>query len=200
VKLNPEDMVETLPSGARVQLKDFEALLLDRAVPLGMVSARDRDRLWARHVLDSVRGVGCLPEHTRSIVDVGSGAGLPGIPVAICRPDLSVALLEPKSRRAGFLELVVDTLGLRNVSVVVGRATRLSLSADLCLARAVATPTKTWQLAHSLLRPGGRLLLWAGRSWPGAEGAELERLGVRWKICSQPGFSWEGPLVIMGGT
>jgi 16S rRNA (guanine527-N7)-methyltransferase len=178
----------------------YEGLLRERAVPLGLVSAGDQPRLWERHILDSVRGVACLPHGTRNVVDVGSGAGLPGVPMAICRPDLSFALLEPRSRRAAFLELVTDTLALGNVRVVVGRAESWALDADLCLARAVASPAKTWRLARSLMGPGGRLLLWAGRSWPDPDGAALRRSGVSFEICVRQGFPWEGPLVIIGGT
>ena len=200
MKLNVQAIVDTLPPILREQLVAYEGLLRERALPLGLVSAGDEPRLWERHILDSVRGVACLPRETTNVVDVGSGAGLPGVPVAICRPDVTITLLEPRSRRAAFLELVASRLALRNVRVLVGRAEALSLEADLCLARAVASPAKTWRLAQSLMGPGGRLLLWAGRSWPGPDGVVLRRLGASFKICLRPGFPWQGPLVIIGGT
>src|SRR6266511_3841554 len=112
-------MVDALPGSARDRLESFHRLLAGRAVPQGMISAADAPRLWERHIVDSVRGAACLPERTATVVDIGSGAGLPGIPVAISRPDLSVYLVEPRARRAAFLELTVDTLKLSNVRVVV---------------------------------------------------------------------------------
>ena len=200
MKLNPQEIVDSLPASDRQRLSAFRDLLADRAVPLGMVAAADLPRLWERHVLDSVRGVSCVPTRAETVADIGSGAGLPGVPIAVCRPDLKIDLVEPASRRAGFLELVVENLGLRNVKVIVDRAERLDLGVDLCLARAVASPGRTWRLAQGLLAPRGRLLLWAGRSWLAAAASELDRREVPWKICAPPGFSWEGPLVIMGGT
>ncbi len=200
MKRNLQAMVDALPGSARDRLESFHRLLAGRAVPQGMISAADAPRLWERHIVDSVRGAACLPERTATVVDIGSGAGLPGIPVAISRPDLSVYLVEPRARRAAFLELTVDTLKLSNVRVVVSRAERVDVAADFCLARAVASPANTWRLAQRLLVPGGRLLLWAGRSWPGASAAECDLRGIPWEICSPPGFSWQGPLVIMGAT
>jgi len=200
VKLTPQAIVDSLPPSDRHRLSAFKDLLADRAVPLGMIAAADLSRLWERHVLDSVRGVSCVPARAETVADIGSGAGLPGIPIAVCRPDLKIFLVEPSSRRAGFLELVAEKLGLHNVRVVVDRAERLELTVDLCLARAVASPGRTWRLAEGLLAPEGRLLLWAGSKWPGAAASELNRRAVPWKICAPPGFSWEGPLVIMGGT
>jgi 16S rRNA (guanine527-N7)-methyltransferase len=193
-------MVDALPGSARDRLESFHRLLVERAVPQGMISAADGPRVWERHIVDSVRGAACLPERAATVVDIGSGAGLPGIPVAISRPDLSVYLVEPRARRAAFLELTVYTLKLSNVRVVVSRAEKVDLAADFCLARAVASPANAWRLAQRLLSPGGRLLLWAGRSWPGASAAECDLRGIPWEICSPPGFPWQGPLVIMGGT
>jgi 16S rRNA (guanine527-N7)-methyltransferase len=101
------------------------------------------------------------------VVDVGSGAGLPGIPLALARPDLTVALLEPLARRVTFLDEVVDRLGLTNVTVVRGRAeegpARRELGgADVVTARAVAPLEKLAAWCLPLLRPGGRLLALKG--------------------------------------
>src|SRR2546428_2665518 len=168
-------MIDALPGSSLDRLEAFHRLLADRAVPLGMIAAADGPRLWERHILDSVRGVACVPEGTTTVADIGSGAGLPGIPFAISRPDLSVYLVEPRARRAAFLELAVDSLKLSNVRILVSRVEGLDLAVDFCLARAVASPANTWRLAQFLLAPGGRLLLWAGRSWPGASAAECDR-------------------------
>src|SRR2546423_14230134 len=88
-------------------LAAFARLLAERAVPMGLISVRDAPRVLERHVLDSARAVQCLPDGVDEVVDVGSGAGLPGIPAAILRPAIRVTLLEPQWRRVGFLELAV---------------------------------------------------------------------------------------------
>src|SRR6266545_1833873 len=76
------------------QLDRFEDLLADRAVPLGMIAAPDLSRLAERHILDAIRGAPLLPPGVGPVCDLGSGAGLPGIPVAIARPDAAVTLVE----------------------------------------------------------------------------------------------------------
>src|SRR6186997_2152778 len=86
----------------------FAGFLTEHAARYGVVSRRDADRVLERHVLDSARAVGCLPNAARTAVDVGSGAGLPGIPVAICRPDLRVFLLEARKSRVALLEAAVQ--------------------------------------------------------------------------------------------
>src|SRR5256885_16799918 len=101
-------MVDALPGPSRARLEAFHDLLASRAVALGMISTADGPRLWERHILDSVRGLACVPGGAATIVDIGSGAGLPGIPVAIARPDLSVYLVEPRADLAGVPELALD--------------------------------------------------------------------------------------------
>src|SRR5207237_4575710 len=83
VKLDLRSIIAALTQRQTDQLRLFEGLLRDRAVPLGFVSASDEDRLWERHILDSMRSIQCLPPSRAVIVDVGSGAGLPGVPIAI---------------------------------------------------------------------------------------------------------------------
>ena len=108
------------------------------------------------------------------MVDVGSGAGLPGIPLALARPDLHVTLLEPLARRVAFLTRCVDRLGLDRVTVVRGRAEEGPSAqlggADVVTARAVAPLDRLAGWCLPLLRPGGRLLAMKGRprprSWP----------------------------------
>jgi 16S rRNA (guanine527-N7)-methyltransferase len=200
VKLNPQGLVDNLPPEAQRHLAEFHSLLRDRALPLGLISSRDQLKLWERHILDSVRGLPCLSPGPQAVADVGSGAGLPGVPIAICRPDMEVFLVEPRARRAAFLELAVERLTLPNAKVVAASAERAQLSVDLALARALASPGKAWALAKPLLAPGGRLLLWAGRTWSDAQAQELDREGAACQICAQPGFSWQGPLVMIGGT
>lgn len=196
VKLDPSSMVEALNRDQSDKLKAFEDLLRARAIPLGLVSARDADRLMERHIADSLRASGCLEAGARRLVDMGSGAGLPGIPLAVAEPDREVVLVERKARAVAFLELVIQELGLSNVRVTPGSVESLGIrEADVCLARALAPPERAWDLATSLLGPTGYLVYWAGRRWSGPSVGQT--LSAAWQICVPPLFSWEGPLVIM---
>jgi 16S rRNA (guanine527-N7)-methyltransferase len=175
----------------------FESLLLDRAIPRGFVSPGDRDRIWERHILDSLRALQCLPLRPLTIVDVGSGAGLPGIPIAVARPDCPVILLEAKARRAAFLELAVEELGLWNTTVTKARVEESRIGADVAVARALADPVRTWKLCGPLTEPAGFVLYFAGASGPLAASGSLGDLMVEFKICAQTLFPWEGPVIKM---
>ena len=118
------------------RLRAYEALLRAHAPRLGLLSSKDLDRVWERHVLDSLRAVPCLAGSRLHVFDLGSGAGLPGVPVAIARQDAQVLLIEPKARRAAFLELVVEQLDLSNAKVHVGAANSVAGRADAVLIRA----------------------------------------------------------------
>ncbi len=133
-------------------------------------------------------------------MDIGTGAGLPGIPVAIAEPQRQVYLVEPVAKRAAFLELAVERLGLENVDVLVQRAEDVSKQVDVCFARAVAPPVKAWELTAPLLRPGGRLLYFAGRSWSATIEDDLRARGAAFHLCDHGGFAWQGPIVIMART
>jgi 16S rRNA (guanine527-N7)-methyltransferase len=197
VKLNTRSIVEHLSEQQAALLRAYSGLLRERGIPLGLISENDAGRLWDRHVLDSLRGLACIGPADQSAVDLGSGAGLPGIPLAIALPTVRFTLVEPKRRRAGFLEAVAQTLGLANVSVAPVTAEEMRTVADLCLARALASPTTSWRKAASLLSPRGRLVYWAGRTWDDGEVDRLARIGVKAEICLKHEFQWQGPLVIM---
>lgn len=139
-------------------------LLLERAVPLGLVGERDAGRLYERHVLDSLAAAAAFEPSDRLAYDLGSGAGLPGLVLAIALPGCRFVLVEPRRRRAGFLELAAERLGLGNVSVAVARAEDLGEGeGDVVTARAFAPLERSWRAAFRLLRPGGRLVYFAGR-------------------------------------
>jgi 16S rRNA (guanine527-N7)-methyltransferase len=144
------------------RLAAFEVLLRGRAIPLGLVAAADAERLRSRHVVDSLRAAAVVRTSDREALDVGSGAGLPGIVVAIALPRLRVGLVEPRRRRIGFLELALEELGLRNAQVLPARIQDLDVTVDLCFARALARPAEAWRLASPALRRGGRLVYFAG--------------------------------------
>jgi 16S rRNA (guanine527-N7)-methyltransferase len=143
----------------------FTAHLAGSAVERGLIGPREVPRLWERHVLNCAVVQELVPQGARA-ADVGSGAGLPGIVVAIARPDVRVTLIEPLQRRVSWLEEVVDDLALENVDVRRARAEDLHgrFHAEVVLARAVAAlPTlATWCLP--LLSSGGSLLALKGRT------------------------------------
>lgn len=143
----------------------YETWLAGAGIERGLIGPREVPRLWDRHLLNSAV-VGTLLAPGERVVDVGSGAGLPGIPLALVRPDCSFVLLEPLARRAAFLTEVVDDLGLAHqVSVVRGRAeevVRDGVRYDVAVARAVAPLDKLAAWCLPLLRRGGRLLALKG--------------------------------------
>ncbi|HET7475422.1 MAG TPA: 16S rRNA (guanine(527)-N(7))-methyltransferase RsmG [Dermatophilaceae bacterium] len=117
----------------------YAGLLADTGVRHGLIGPREVPRLWDRHLLNCAVVADGIP-HGASVIDVGAGAGLPGIPIAIARPDLRVVLLEPLLRRTRWLDATVHELGLDTVTVRRGRAAEVvgALSADVVTARAVA--------------------------------------------------------------
>lgn len=152
--------------GDRLELANrYAGLLAGPAVERGLIGPREVDRIWDRHILNSA-AVAELIEPGARVVDIGSGAGLPGLPIAIARPDLRVALVEPMLRRTEFLAEAVAELGLA-VEVVRGRAeeptvrTRLA-EADAVVSRAVASLDKLTRWSFPLLRSGGRMLAMKG--------------------------------------
>lgn len=141
----------------------FHRLLVEEGVLRGLVGPREVSRLWERHLLNSAAVVPFLPS-TGSIVDIGSGAGLPGVVVAAMRPDAEVVLLEPMERRVDWLNEVVETLGLANAVVIRGRAEELhgDLRADAVTARAVAPLDRLYRWALPLLDKDGVLVALKG--------------------------------------
>jgi len=153
-----------LSSSKADSLLEYTELLRSRAIPLGLIGQRDQGRILVRHVLDSLRGATAVVPTDRWAYDLGSGAGLPGIPVAIACPSLRVALVESRRTRAAFLELAVAELGLSNAEVRWGRVEEQADLVDVCFARAFAPLARTWGAARPLLVTGGRLVHFTGGS------------------------------------
>jgi 16S rRNA (guanine527-N7)-methyltransferase len=152
--------------GARLPLAEaYVARLAGDGVTRGLIGPRERDRLWDRHVLNCAAVAPLVPANV-AVGDVGSGAGLPGIVIALLRPDLEVDLIEPLLRRTTFLEETVEELGLPRVNVVRARAEDLAghRQYDVVTARAVAPLAKLLSVALPLLRPGGELLALKGET------------------------------------
>lgn len=142
----------------------FSALLAAEGEVRGLIGPREVDRLWRRHVVNSAAVAPYLPE-SGSVIDVGTGAGLPGVVLAMVRPDLQFHLVEPMQRRVTWLQEVKERLGLVNVDIINRRAEDLhgELIADAVTARAVAALDKLARWTLPLVRLNGVLLAMKGQ-------------------------------------
>jgi len=145
------------------QISSFDALLRREGPVRGLLGPRELARLWERHLLNSATVAEFLPQRGR-VIDLGSGAGLPGVVAAAMRPELEVVLLEPMLRRTEWLTEVIETLGLANARVLRGRAQDVvdTVDADAVTCRAVAALEKLLAWSAPLLRRGGRLVALKG--------------------------------------
>jgi 16S rRNA (guanine527-N7)-methyltransferase len=170
--------------GERLELAErYVRHLATSGVERGLIGPRETDRLWDRHVLNCAVVAELVPD-SANVVDVGSGAGLPGIPLALARPDLRIVLVEPLARRVEWLREILDDLGL-SLTVERGRAEENAIKrrwegADVVTARAVAPLARLAGWSLPLLRTGGRLLAVKGASAAEEierDAAEVHRLG-----------------------
>lgn len=159
----PEVAREVFTGEAWERAEAFAGMLAGPAVVRGLLGPREISRIWDRHLLNCAVVAEAIPPGV-SLVDIGSGAGLPGIVLAIVRPDITVTLLEPLLRRIVFLEEAVTELKLDNVEVLRGRAEELAGKRvfDIASARAVAPLDRLLVWAMPLLREGGELLAMKG--------------------------------------
>lgn len=172
--------------GARLPLAEqFVAILADTGITYGLIGPREAPRLWDRHVLNCAVVHEAIPVtgDVQRVIDVGSGAGLPGLALAIARLDLELHLVEPLARRTAWLSETVARLGLPNVTVHTARAEGLwdRLDAPWVTARAVSNIIQLAEWTLPLLRPGGALLALKGsRAQQELEESRtaLTRLGV----------------------
>jgi 16S rRNA (guanine527-N7)-methyltransferase len=146
-------------------VRAYADILASRGVERGLIGPREVPRLWDRHLMNCAVLADFIGQGAR-VWDVGSGAGLPGLVLALHRPDLALTLLEPLLRRTVFLEQCVADLRLTNVTVVRGRAEDQAgrAQADVVTARAVAPLGRLARWTLPLLRPGGQLLAMKGES------------------------------------
>jgi 16S rRNA (guanine527-N7)-methyltransferase len=185
LETNPEEMLgmvsrETLisryfPEDKRIRA--YAEFLKTQGIERGLIGPREADRIWERHIFN------CLPVTTlfskeATVFDIGSGAGLPGIVIALARPDLTVVLIEPLERRVEFLQEAVKALAEiegqtpLQIQVVRGRAQDVKTTADYVTARAVAPLEKLKKISWHLLKVNGSLLAMKG------EKAQEEMLSV----------------------
>ncbi|MGH2726650.1 MAG: 16S rRNA (guanine(527)-N(7))-methyltransferase RsmG [Actinomycetota bacterium] len=166
-----------LPLSLASPLLGHAAAVRDGTDRLGLVAPGDRRSIVQRHTADSLLFAFARPPAPgERWADVGSGAGFPGLVLAICYPATSFTLVEPNSRRAGFLELQVTALGLVNASVEARRSQELGSGFDVAVARALENPAAAILTLQSLVRPGGAAIVAAGSSEARPDGASLIRL------------------------
>ncbi|UXN26523.1 16S rRNA (guanine(527)-N(7))-methyltransferase RsmG [Curtobacterium flaccumfaciens] len=150
--------------GDRIEVaRSFTNELARRGEELGLIGPLELPRLWTRHILNSALLAPLLEARGR-VADVGSGAGLPGLVLAIARPDVEFVLIEPMERRTDWLRNESDRLGLQNVTVLRGRAEDVAddVVVDQVTARAVSALSKLIPLTVPLVRSGGQLILMKG--------------------------------------
>jgi len=160
----------------------YAGILATRGVQRGLLGPREVPRLWDRHLLNCAVVADLIEQRRGTLLDLGSGAGLPGLVLAMVLPDVTVTLLEPMERRCRFLTECVTELGLANVSVLRGRAEDVTLRTDVVTARAVAPLPRLAELALGVVRPGGMVLAIKGRTAAEelrAAGPVLRRIGAR---------------------
>jgi 16S rRNA (guanine527-N7)-methyltransferase len=161
----PPPGIDVLFADRREETVEYAALLADEGVRRGLLGPREVPRLWDRHIMNCAAIAELCPRDV-DLWDVGSGAGLPGIVVALARPDVRVTLLEPLLRRVEFLDEVVARLSLENVTVIRGRAEEWHsrVQVDMVTARAVAPLERLAGWCLPLLHPGGQLVALKGVS------------------------------------
>lgn len=172
----------TLPQNLLSLLLAHAAAVVADADRLGLVTERSLDAVVSRHTADSLLfALARRPLPEDAWVDVGSGAGFPGLVLACCYPDARFTLVEPQKRRAGFLELQLHQLGLQNTEVLAARAAELEPSFDVATARALAEPLIALEALKSLVKAEGSVLLAVGDTAvasPEVDDLDVARPGV----------------------
>ncbi|MFM6980340.1 MAG: 16S rRNA (guanine(527)-N(7))-methyltransferase RsmG, partial [Micrococcales bacterium] len=181
-ELEQEPAVAASVFGAGIdQARAYAKALAADSDTLGLLGPREMPKLWSRHILNSAV-VAELVADGKRVADVGSGAGLPGIPMAIAQPNAQFVLIEPMERRASWLQQQVEQLGLKNVTVLRARAEEAGKAHfDIVTARAVSALPKLIRMTFPLLKPGGELLALKG-SKAQEEIDESQTLDKKFKI------------------
>lgn len=160
----PSEIVANLFGPAFGVLSIYADKLFAEGEERGLVGPRELGKIWSRHIVNCAALLPFLPSRG-SVIDVGSGSGLPGIVIAACRPDLEVILVEAMEKRCQWLNECAEEMGLDNVEVIHGRSETLGRSyrADVVTARAVANLSKLIRLTSKMIAPKGRLLALKGQ-------------------------------------
>ncbi len=151
------------------EIQAFAHFLATAGIERGLIGPREGERIWDRHIFNCLPVTQLLPQGT-TLFDIGSGAGLPGIVIALARPDIQVTLIEPLERRVEFLKEATEGL---NIEVIRGRAQDVKKTAHFVTARAVAPLEKLKKMSWHMVKTGGALLAMKGES------AATEMVGVK---------------------
>jgi 16S rRNA (guanine527-N7)-methyltransferase len=175
MSVSRETLISTYFGERQKEVARYAEILATWGIDRGLVGPKEGDRIWDRHIANCIPVTTLLtnPSEGASLLDIGSGAGLPGIVIALARPDLKVTLLEPLQRRIDFLEEVVAELGIE-ITVKRGRAESFKGGFNFVTARAVAPLPKLATVSWHLVMGGGSLLAMKGES----AAAELEAARV----------------------
>jgi 16S rRNA (guanine527-N7)-methyltransferase len=160
VKPTPELLAYFGENQGKIQA--FANLLKTTGIEHGLIGPKEGDRIWERHIANCIPITTIIPNGVR-LADIGSGAGLPGVVIALARPDLKVTLIEPLQRRVDFLNQVIAELELP-IKVVRGRAEAVKMQFEVVTARAVAPLEKLIQISWHMIPRGGCLLAIKGES------------------------------------
>jgi len=148
--------------GSSDQIQAYAALLTGPAIERGLIGPKEGDRIWERHIANCIPITTIIPQGVR-VADIGSGAGLPGVVIALVRPDLKVTLIEPLRRRVDFLNEVINDLGL-SIEVIRARSEVVKKQFEIVTARAVAPLDKLIAISWHMIPKGGSLLAIKGES------------------------------------
>lgn len=185
VMIEAEPAAAASIAGARIDvLREFAKDLGERGETLGLIGPLEPPRLWTRHLLNSAV-LAPLIEPDATVADIGTGGGMPGLVLAIVRPDARFLLIEPMERRCSWLTEQVERLGLGNVEVKRGRAEEFhgAFEVDQVTARAVTALRTLVPLAAPLLRDGGQMLFLKGASVE-AEIAAAEKALRKYRVAN----------------
>ena len=169
------------------RFSDFLSLLIRWNARINLTAIRDEEGILKRHFIESIACARSLPAEIGTLLDFGSGAGFPGLPIALCRQEIAVTLAESQGKKAAFLSEAVRVLGV-DANVHSGRAETLGSQFDCVTLRAVDKMEKAVQAAARLVRPGGWLALMTTET-------ELEKL----KLAAGAKFAWTGVVQMPGG-
>lgn len=176
-----ETLINKYFPGQEEAIRAYAEFLTTAGIERGLIGPREGERIWERHIFNCLPVTQLLPQGA-SLFDIGSGAGLPGIVIALARPDLKVTLIEPLERRVEFLNEAVAAIAAGGVEIEVirGRAQDVKKSADFVTARAVAPMEKLKKISWHMVKTGGSLLAMKGESAAtemiGIKGAELHEI------------------------
>lgn len=183
-----ESSLDPLDSETSGRFAAYCALLLRWNAKMNLTAVRDEASILSRHFVESIACARALPPKVRTLLDFGAGAGFPGIPISLCRPEIAVTLAESQGKKAAFLREAVRTLGI-SAEVHGDRAETLSVNFDCVALRAVDRMQRAVLAARDLVRSGG---------WLAIMTTEGELKSVR--LTAGAGFLWREPIFLPGSN